>query len=111
MSVHLWGSHKAWRKDGILRDGEPAVDKGSKAVIVELELWVRCSRLTLLKAAGLDLRRVSPDWAFNQLLHNYTEECLLHIFATWAFTLGQLLTHTVAFLDELSLVCFSCTGH
>ncbi|CDJ49736.1 IQ calmodulin-binding motif domain-containing protein, putative [Eimeria brunetti] len=47
------------------------------------------NRVTLLKAAGLDYRRVSPEWAFNQLLHNYTEECLLHIFATWAFTLDQ----------------------
>ncbi|CDI74185.1 IQ calmodulin-binding motif domain-containing protein, putative [Eimeria praecox] len=47
------------------------------------------NRVTLLKAAGLDFRRVSPDWAFNQLLHNYMEECLLHTFATWAFTLDQ----------------------
>lgn len=53
------------------------------------ELRVRHSRVTLLKAVGLDFRRVGQDWALNQLLHNYTEECFLHLFATWAFTLGR----------------------
>ncbi|CDJ37341.1 IQ calmodulin-binding motif domain-containing protein, putative [Eimeria tenella] len=47
------------------------------------------NRITLLKAAGLDFRHTGPDWAFNQLLHNYTEECFLHLFASWAFTLDQ----------------------
>ncbi|KAL8449328.1 hypothetical protein Emed_003209 [Eimeria media] len=47
------------------------------------------NRITLLKAVGLDFRHVGQDWALNQLLHNYTEECFLHLFATWAFTLDQ----------------------
>ncbi|KAL8434756.1 hypothetical protein ACSSS7_002893 [Eimeria intestinalis] len=47
------------------------------------------NRITLLKAVGLDFRNVSQEWALNQLLHNYTEECFLHLFATWAFTLDQ----------------------
>ncbi|KAL8428545.1 hypothetical protein Efla_003316 [Eimeria flavescens] len=47
------------------------------------------NRITLLNAVGLDFRKVGQEWALNQLLHNYTEECFLHLFATWAFTLDQ----------------------
>ena len=68
---------------------EPFQPKDEEIVSAVFNLLVRCSRITLLKAAGLDFRQVGRDWALNQLLHNYTEECFLHLFATWAFTLGQ----------------------
>ncbi|XP_026192209.1 uncharacterized protein LOC34619768 [Cyclospora cayetanensis] len=47
------------------------------------------SRITLLKAAGIDFRHIGQEWALNQLLHNYTEEYFLYLFSTSAFTLDQ----------------------
>lgn len=54
-------------------------------------MFTALSSILLLTAMGIDSRKVGQEWALNQLIHNYAEECFLHLFITWAFTLGKTM--------------------